>query len=207
MCDKAVENYSHALEFAPECYKTQKICDKAVYTHPSTIKFVPECYETHEMCDKAINRCFFVFDSIPDRYKSQEICDRVVSEDPFLIVYCPDQYKSQRMCDEAVDDCLTALKSIPDWFVTSKIIKKLFNALYAEDNILYFNEDYGNAVLSCNEMGIFNIDLNNINLDDTNYNEVDPKTVIHIRLLAWHIQIEKRRTLKKKLNEELMPKA
>ena len=24
MCNKAVENYPHALEFVPECYKTQK---------------------------------------------------------------------------------------------------------------------------------------------------------------------------------------
>ena len=35
------------------------------------------------------------------------------------------------MCDEAVDDCLAALKFIPDWFVTSKMIKKLFSDLYA----------------------------------------------------------------------------
>ena len=37
-------------------------------------------------------------------------------------------------------------------------------------------------------MGILNIDLNNINLDDTNYDEDDPETIIHIRLLAWQIK-------------------
>ena len=41
MYDKAVDNYRHALKFAPDCYKTQKLCDKAV--HPSTTQFVPEC--------------------------------------------------------------------------------------------------------------------------------------------------------------------
>ena len=40
------------------------------------------------------------------------------------------------MCDEAVDDCPPALKNITDWFVTIKMIKKLFTALYADDNIL-----------------------------------------------------------------------
>ena len=30
MCNKAVNNYPHALEFVPVCYKTQKMCDKAV---------------------------------------------------------------------------------------------------------------------------------------------------------------------------------
>ena len=30
------------------------------------------------------------------------------------------------MCNETVDDPLVALKLIPNWFVTSKMIKKLF---------------------------------------------------------------------------------
>ena len=54
------------------------------------------------------------------------------------------------MRDEAVDESLVALKLIPDWFVTSKIIKNLFTALYADENILYFNEDSRNIVFSCN---------------------------------------------------------
>ena len=54
-------------------------------------------------------------------------------------------------------------------------------------------------------MGIVKIDLNNIiNLDDTNYDEEDPDTNIHIRLLARHIKFEKRKELKKELNEELI---
>ena len=36
------------------------------------------------------------------------------------------------MCDKAVDDSLAALKLIPDWFVTSKMIKKLYTVLYAD---------------------------------------------------------------------------
>ena len=37
MCNKAVDNYAHAL------------------------KFVPDCYMTQEMCDKAFNKCFLAF--------------------------------------------------------------------------------------------------------------------------------------------------
>ena len=36
-------------------------------------------------------------------------------------------------------------------------------------------------------------------------NEDDPNTIILIRLLLWHIKFEKRKPLKKELNEELMP--
>ena len=58
MFNKAIDNYPHALEFVPECYKTQQVCDKALNTYPFTIKFVPECFMTQEMCDKAVNRYF-----------------------------------------------------------------------------------------------------------------------------------------------------
>ena len=44
--------------------------------------------------------------------------------------------------------------------------------------------DSGDAVFSCNEMHILSIDLNNIELDDTNYDEGEPETIIHIKLLA-----------------------
>ena len=30
MCNKAVYNYPHVLEFVPDCFMTQRICDKAV---------------------------------------------------------------------------------------------------------------------------------------------------------------------------------
>ena len=39
------------------------------------------------------------------------------------------------------------------------MIKKLYTALYGDENILYFDKDSGNVVFSCNEMGILNIDL------------------------------------------------
>ena len=57
------------------------------------------------------------------------------------------------MSDKSIDDSLAALTFISNWFVTSKIIKKLYGALYVDENILYFNEDSGNAVFSSNEMG------------------------------------------------------
>ena len=83
------------------------------------------------------------------------------------------------MCVEAVDDSPAALKLNPDWFLTSKMIEKLYTYLYADENILYFNEDFDNVVFSCNEMGILNIDLNNINLDN-NFDKDDPDTIILI---------------------------
>ena len=107
------------------------------------------------------------------------------------------------MCDEAVDDFLPTLNFAPNGFVTSTMIKKLFTALCADEIILYFDEDSGNVEFNCNEMGILDIDLNNINLDN-DFDEDDPGTIIHVTLSGWHIKFEKRKTLEKELNEELM---
>ena len=45
----------------------------------------------------------------------------------------------------------------------------------------WVNEYSGNAEFCCNEMGITDIDLNNINLDGTNYEEYDHETIITIK--------------------------
>ena len=64
----------------------------------------------------------------------------------FFKVYCPDKYITQKLCDATVNDSLAALKLIHDWFVATKILERLYTALYADENILYFNEDSGDAV-------------------------------------------------------------
>ena len=84
------------------------------------------------------------------------------------------------------------------------MIKKLYIALYIDENILQFNEDSGNVKFSCNEMSILNVDLN-INLD-SNVDEDDRDAIILIRIQVWHIKFEKCKELKKKkINEELIP--
>ena len=110
------------------------------------------------------------------------MCNKIVSKDAFMLKYCLDKYISQTMCNEAVDDFLPTLNFVSDWFATSKMIKKFFIASCADDNILFFDEDSGNVLFNCTEMGILNIDLNNVNLDNK-FAEDDPGSV---RLLAWH---------------------
>ena len=59
---------------------------------------------------------------------------------------------TQNVCDKARDDCLAPLKYPPDWFVTSAMIKIPFTALYADKNILCFNEDSSNVVFIRNDI-------------------------------------------------------
>ena len=60
-----------------------------------------------------------------------------------MVRYCLDRWKTQKMCDEAFDDSLSALNFVPDWFITNKMIRKLHEALFANDDILFFDEDFG----------------------------------------------------------------
>ena len=63
------------------------------------------------------------------------------------------------MCSEDVNNFQPTLNFVPNWFITSKMIKKLFTDLYADENILYFDENVGNVLFNCNQMGILNINL------------------------------------------------
>ena len=182
MCDKAVENNTHALEFVSKCYKA----DKSVIKLLMLILLQLNMF----LIDSRLKKC--VIKSLISillcltfrQYKTLEMCDKIISDDPFRLKHCHDKYKTQEMCNKAVDDFLLALKFVPGWFVTSKMIKNLLNALYADHNILHFNEDSGDTVSSYNQMGILSKNLNNIVLDYANYDEDDPETIIHIRFLA-----------------------
>ena len=66
------------------------------------------------------------------------------------------------------------------------MIKKIFTALYANENIPCFNED-SDIVLNCNKMGIVRIDINNISLVN-NFDENDTDTIVLVRLLTWQIR-------------------
>ena len=60
-----------------------------------------------------------------------------------------------------------------------------------------FDEDSGDVTFSSNKMGILSVDPNNNNIDDINFDENDPETIIHVRLLAWCNKFEKRKAFKK----------
>ena len=111
------------------------------------------------------------------------------------------------MSDKTVDDFLPTLKFVPDRFVINKMIEKLYNALFADDNIFFFDKDSGNVTFSRNEIGVIWVDLNYINLDDTNFYEDVHKPVIQVRLSTWRNNLKQRKLFKKEISKELMPVA
>ena len=51
-------------------------------------------------------------------------------------------------------------------------------------------------------MGFLCVDLNNINLDNVNFYEDCPETIIHVRLLAWCNIFQLCKTFQKELSKE-----
>ena len=56
--------------------------------------------------------------------------------------------------------------------------------IYSDDDKLFFDEN--SVTFSSDEIVILSADLNIINLGDTNFDEDDPKTIIHVRLLTFN---------------------
>ena len=64
--------------------------------------------------------------------------------------------------------------------------------------------NFGNVTFFAKEVGIICVGLDKIDLADVDFYEDDPKNIIHIKSLAWHNEIEKRKGYKKDLSKELM---
>ena len=102
------------------------------------------------MCDKAVDTCPLVFDFVSDLYKS-------VFKELFMLTYCLDIYKIQKISDKAVDAFLPTLNFVLDWYITSKMLEKLDNVVFSNDDIdlnyidsdinTFFSNDMGQNII------------------------------------------------------------
>ena len=129
---------------------------------------------------------------------TQETCDKVDSKEPFMLKYCLDKCKTQEIYDKAVDSYLLALKFAPDWFFTSKMIEKLDNAAFYNDDIVFGNIDSDIVTFFSSDIDLNSLNLNNINFDDDNFDDYDLETINHVRLMAWYDRYNQHKVWKKK---------
>ena len=109
-----------------------------------------------------------------------------------MLKYCLDRYKTQEICDKVVDICLPTLNFLPDCFVTNEMLEKLDNIAFSIDDIDLNDADCDNVTLFSNDIGLVTIDLNNINIDDDNFEEEDPETIVLIRVIVWYNRYKQR---------------
>ena len=63
LCDKDILENGERLKSVPDCHKTQEMCNIAVDNYPHALEFLPECIMTQaqEICDKADDRCYCIW--------------------------------------------------------------------------------------------------------------------------------------------------
>ena len=90
------------------------------------------------------------------------------------------------MCNTEVDAFLSKWKRVPNWFVKSEITE-LDDDLFSNYDIIFVNEDSNYVTFFSDDMCIVSVDLDNIKLDDINFDENDPKTIDlhHYSITAW----------------------
>ena len=80
------------------------------------------------------------------------------------------------------------------------MLEKLDNALHANDDILFYSEDFDKVLFIAFQIHILATGIDKTNLDnDKDFNENDPDTIIRVRLLAWRSKFKKRKVLKTRL--------
>ena len=125
------------------------------------------------------------------------MCCKVVSEIPVVLKYCLDKDKSQEMSNTAVDDFLPTLKFVPDWFVTNKMPERVHDTLLANDDILFFDEDFSNITFFGDEIGIFSVDLYELHINEINFDEGILKLIFMSYFWLGTINVNNARHLKK----------
>ena len=132
-----------------------------------------------------------------DKCIIQKLCDKIASEDLVMLKYCPDKRKTQEMCDKVVDSYLLALKFVTDWFVASTMIGKLDSAVLSDIHIVFGDLDSDIVRFFSSDIALNSITVENINLDDSNLDYIDPETISYVRRMDWYNGFKQRKTYKK----------
>ena len=85
------------------------------------------------------------------------------------------------------------------------MLKKLYNDVFFNDYVVFLKAEFDNVTVFSDDMGLLNVDLNNVSLDDTNFDNHDSETTIHVKFMAWCIWYKKCKTCKKEISKELIP--
>ena len=104
---------------------------------------------------------------------------------------------SKKKCEKTIDSYLQALIFIHEWFVTSKMIEKLDNAVFSKDDKVFGDIDSFIVTFFSNDIGLNIINLRNNNLEDDNFDDCDPNNINHVRIMGNYNRYKQHRACKK----------
>ena len=68
----------------------------------------------------------------------------------------------------------------------TKFLEKPDDVVISNDDIIIVNKDSDNVTFFSNDIGLVNVDLNNVRLDDVSFDNYGPEIIIHARFNAWY---------------------
>ena len=111
------------------------------------------------------------------------MCDKVIFKEPFILKYCHDRHKTQEMCDKAVDIFYQHYNLFLTTLLQIKCFKKLDNDVFS-NNIVFLYADSDFVTYFSDDRDLNTINFDNITIDNDNFDEDDPETIINVKLMA-----------------------
>ena len=84
-----------------------------------------------------------------------------------------------------------------------KLIVNLEDVVFCNCDIVFVDENFGNVAFSSDQKDILSVDINNNNLHDVDFDEDDPKTITHEKLMTWHNRFKQHKTFKKRFKQRI----
>ena len=84
------------------------------------------------------------------------------------------------------------------------MMEKIDSAVFSDDYIIFGDRDFEFVTFFVDDIGLNSISLFNINLYDENFDYCDPETINHVRLMGWYNKFKQCKSLKKKIDEQLL---
>ena len=126
------------------------------------MQFIAECYKAHKLINKIVYVCLSVY--LIQFLIAQEIWDKVVFKDPFSTKLFPRKIWLKK-CVIKLLMLFYLHENLSRIDLLQKVIKKLKDDIFSNDNIIFVNEDSNHVTFFGGEMSILSVDLDKINLD------------------------------------------
>ena len=100
MCNDAVRRELYAIDYVPDCFKTQEMYNGAVAHSLCTLRLISDHLKMEEMC--IVYREPNSFKHVLDHLKTLETCNEALAHNPYTLKFIPNHLKTQEMCDTVV---------------------------------------------------------------------------------------------------------
>ena len=133
--------------------------------------------KTQEVSEKVVDSCLPALKFVPNWFDTN-------------ILFVSNQSGTNFNDDRQVSTTLSDTSWVLYWSAwnawKTKFLEKPDDVVISNDDIIIVNKDSDNVTFFSNDIGLVNVDLNNVRLDDVSFDNDGPEIIIHARFNAWY---------------------